>query len=88
MSLLEILNIVLGVGFTILGWFAREMWSAVKSLKDDLVQLRKDITNDYVRKDDFKEFRNETRDGLKDFREEIRSYLQRIEFKLDTKQDK
>ena len=88
MSLLEILNTVLGIGFVIIGWFARELWSAVKSLKDDLIQLRHEMTEDYVRKDDYKDFREETKTGLKDFRAEILAFLQRIETKLDTKQDK
>jgi len=88
MSLLEILNFVLGIGFVSLGWFARELWSAVKSLKEDLIQLRKDMFEDYVRKDDYKDFREESRAGIKDLRVEILSVLQRIESKLDTKQDK
>lgn len=74
---LHILQWVIGVGLVILGWIARELWSAVKTLKDDLVRLKEDISTFYVRKDDFK-----------DFRDEIRGFLQRIETKLDNKQDK
>lgn len=88
MSLVEIINALLGAGFVVLGWFARELWSAVKTLKEDLIQLREDMTDNFTRKDDFRDFREETRSGLKDFRGEILSFLQRIETKLDTKQDK
>lgn len=67
----------LGLGFTILGWFARELWSAVKELRADLADLKANIADHYVRKDDFKEFRHE-----------LLGFLQRIEHKLDMKQDK
>lgn len=73
----EFINYILTVGMAVLGWFARELWSAVKALKEDLIKLKDDISISYVRKDDFKEFRDE-----------IRGFLQRIESKLDTKQDK
>jgi len=77
MDMLELVTGVLGLGLTVLGWFAREMWGTVKALARDLIQLQKDMSEQYVRKDDFKEFRTE-----------ILNVLQRIESKLDTKVDK
>lgn len=74
---LNTLQWILGIGLVILGWIARELWSAVKALKDDLIKLKDDVSVVYVRKDDFK-----------DFRDEVRGFLQRIEAKLDTKVDK
>jgi len=67
----------LGLGFSVLGWFARELWSAVKELRLDLATLKENIADHYVRKDDFREFR-----------QELLGFLQRIENKLDMKQDK
>lgn len=77
MNTLDIINILMGTGLAVLGWFARELWSAVKALREDMFKLKDDISLYYVRKDDFK-----------DFRGEILSFLQRIETKLDKKQDK
>lgn len=71
------LNYFLLVGFAVLGWFARELWSAVKDLRLDLISLKDYVAQNYTRKDDFKEFRSE-----------LLSFLQRIETKLDGKQDK
>jgi len=34
-----LLNLVGGIGLTALGWFGRELWSAVKELKTDLDQV-------------------------------------------------
>lgn len=71
------INIILGVAFSTLGWFARELWSAVKLLKDDLAQLREEIANDRVHKDDFKTAIDR-----------LFQKLDRIEDKLDKKVDK
>ena len=77
MTTLEFLNYALTIGVGVLGWFARELWSAVKVLKEDLVSLKEEVWLHYIRRDDFRDFRNE-----------LLSFLQRIETKLDTKQDK
>ena len=61
----------------ILGWFARELWGAVKELKTDLAKLREEIPKEYLPKDAFEDFRSEWRSGM-----------QRILDKLDNKVDK
>ena len=72
-----IINIGAGVTLTVIGWFARELWGAVKDLRDDLSKLREEIAKDYTRRDDFKEFATE-----------IRSMFREISDKLDKKADK
>lgn len=72
-----ILNVVLGIGFTALGWFARELWTAVKELKADLAKLREELPKTYTAKDDF-------RSGV----DEIKAMLNRIFDRLDQKADK
>ena len=73
----NIIDSVLGAGLTVMGWFARELWSAVKELKADLSKLREDLPKTYVSKDDYRE----------DMRE-IKGMLEKIFNKLDNKQDK
>ena len=73
----HLINTALGLGFSILGWFARELWSAVKELKSDLSKLREDLPKFYVAKDDYRDDLNE-----------IKSMLGKIFDKLDNKQDK
>ena len=72
-----IVNIVLATGFSVLGWFARELWTAVKELKIDLSRLREQLPTSYVVKDDY-------RDDMR----EIRDMLGKIFDKLDNKQDR
>jgi hypothetical protein len=73
----QLLNLAFGVASAVLGWFARELWSAVKSLKDDIARLREEIAGERVHKDDF-------RHAL----EEVKSMLGKIFDRLDAKADK
>jgi hypothetical protein len=77
MNLYEILVLTLTGVSSILGWFARQMWSAVKDLQADLANLKEGINQNFVRKDDYK-----------DFKTEIINLLHRIEDKLDGKVDR
>ena len=59
------------------GWFARELWAAVKDLKSDLAKLREEIPKIYVQRDDYRE----------DMRD-IKDMFNKIMDKLELKQDK
>ena len=77
MDIQQLLNVVLSVAMSVLGWFARELWSAVKELKADLSKLREDLPKSYVSRDDYRE----------DMRD-IKELLNKIFDKLEAKQDK
>lgn len=77
MELQFLINAALGSALTAIGWFARELWSAVQNLKEDLYKLREEIAKDYMPKDDFNAFKSE-----------LFSMLRRIEDKLEKKEDK
>ena len=72
-----ILNIVLSAASLVLGWFLREMWSAVKELKSDLAKLREELPKDYVARDDYRQ----------DIRE-VKEMLNKLFDRLDNKADK
>jgi len=73
----HLINGLLAGGFTVLGWFARELWAAVKELKVDIASLREDLPKEYVAKDDYRE----------DIRD-IKAMLAKIFEKLEAKADK
>jgi len=73
----QILNIGLSVAMAVTGWFARELWSAVKELKFDLAKLREDLPKEYVAKNDYRQ----------DIRE-LKEMMSKIFDKIDAKQDK
>ena len=72
-----LINAALSIAFGVLGWFAREMWAAVKELKADLAKLREELPKSYVIREDYRV----------DIRE-LKEMLNRIFEKLDHKQDK
>lgn len=77
MDMQTIINIGIGIMFSVGGWFARELWAAVKELKADLAKLREELPSKYVAKDEYRE----------DI-QEIKFMLTRLFDKLDTKVDK
>ena len=73
----HLINIGLGISSAVFGWLARELWTAVKNLKEDLTRLSVELPKTYVTRDDY-------RADLK----EIKDMLGKIFDRLDNKADK
>lgn len=73
----SIINSLLGGALAALGWFARQIWDAIKELRSDLARLREELPSRYVPKDEFQQFSAA-----------LFKKLDRIEDKIDTKKDK
>jgi hypothetical protein len=73
----SIFNFLGGVAVAVGGWFAREIWGAVKELRKDLHAIETDLPKTYVSKFDM--------DKRMDH---IEAMFQRIYDKLDGKADK
>ena len=71
------INLALSAILGVVGWFARQLFEAVKQLKDDLHRIEADLPKSYVLKDDM--------DKRMDH---IETMFQRIYDKLDGKADK
>jgi hypothetical protein len=76
MEMQQIIDLGLGVVSTVIGWFARELWSAVKELKADLSKLREDLPREYVTKDDY-------RQDIRELKEIMNKVFDRLEHKVD-----
>jgi hypothetical protein len=72
-----IFNIVAVAIVGTIGWFARELWSAVQNLKEDIKNIQVDLPTNYMRKVDIDAQFNK-----------LELSLQRILDKLDQKADK
>lgn len=73
----DLFNTLIPIVCAVLGWFCRELWTAVQDLKEDLARLREQLPTMYVTKDDFSDRWNE-----------VLKALHRIENKIDQKVDK
>ena len=71
------LNLAVGTVLTVLGWFARQLWSAVQDLKKDLTAVEIALPTHYVRKEE-----------LESRLDKIEAVLTKIYDKLDNKVDK
>jgi hypothetical protein len=77
MNTQDLINLGLISAASVLGWFARELWAAVKDLKADLAKLREELPRAYITRDDYKD----------DIRE-IKAMLTKLFDRLDHKVDK
>jgi DNA integrity scanning protein DisA with diadenylate cyclase activity len=77
MESLEVVQVIFGILLTILGWFAKTMWLAIKELANDLADLREELPKEYVPKSDY---RQDVHD--------IKEMLSKLFDKLDTKADR
>jgi antirestriction protein len=76
MEMQNLINLGGAVAMSVLGWFARELWAAVKDLKSDLSKLREDLPKEYVAKDDY-------RQDIRELKEIMNKVFDRLENKVD-----
>jgi len=77
MEMQNFINLLGGAALSVLGWFARQLWDAVKELRADLHVLEVNLPENYVKRSD-----------LDKRMERIEDMFQRIYDKLDSKADK
>jgi hypothetical protein len=63
---------LLGVGLAVLGWLARELWDAVKSLRKDLASLEVRITRDYVSYDRLEDVMRPVMEALSEIKQTLK----------------
>jgi len=77
MDMQTVYNLLGGAALAVFGWFARELWGAVKALQKDLHEMEIQVSTTYVTREDYKA----------DMRE-VKDMLGKIFDRLDNKQDK
>lgn len=73
----DLINTVAGAALTVMGWFGRQLWDAVKELRSDLHRIETELPKNYVMKVD-----------LDQRMQHIEQMFQRIYDKLENKADK
>ena len=77
----SIVNVAGGIILTGMGWFARQLWDAVKELREDLHRLETNLPSTYLRRDEF-------RDGIKEIKDILNEIFRKIDDIRDRKADK
>ena len=73
----SLFNIVVVAVLGCIGWFARQLWDAIQSLKNDLKSIEIELPTQYVRKVD-----------IESRFDKLESILEKIFDRLDRKADK
>ena len=82
-----VINIGGGSLLAALGWFAREIWDAVKELRRDMHRIEKDLPEVYARKDEmresFKDVKTDMNQGFNKIEAMIGQLFDRLNGKVD-----
>ena len=76
MEVSQIMLWVLGTACTVLGWFARELYTATQSLRKDLSDLQVQLNRDFIRYD-------RLQDSLKPIIDSLNEIKQTLQGKAD-----
>jgi hypothetical protein len=64
MDMQQIINILIGIVMSGLGWFGKALWDAVGELRKNVHKIEVDLPANYIRKDEFKSEIKEVKDIL------------------------
>ncbi len=72
----DLLNIIIGVAGTAMGWMLKVVWDSIRLLQDEMKTLERVIHTKYVTKDDYK-------DDIRDVKDMLNAIFKRLEQKAD-----
>lgn len=78
------INLGGGAALGVMGWFARQLWDAVKTLQADMNRLELSISDNYVKKADLAMLKAEMGTRF----DRIEQLLDKVYDKLDNKADR
>jgi hypothetical protein len=56
---------IVGIGGAVVGWALKMIWEAIKDMRLDIKDLDKQMHEDFVRRDDFKDAVREIKDDMR-----------------------
>ena len=69
------------------GWILKMIWDAVSELRKDLKELNREVNQDFVRREDFREaiveVKTDMKEGFKEVKDMISLLFERIHDKAD-----
>lgn len=69
---MQVALLALGACCACLGWFARQVWAAVQSLKEEVTELRVMLGTDYIRYDRLADAMKPIMDSLSEIKETLK----------------
>lgn len=82
-----VFNIAVAISGALGGWILKVIWDAIRNLDTDVKQLGKEMHNDFVRREDFKEatqdVKTDMKEGFRRVEEMLGAVFKRLESKVD-----
>lgn len=79
---------IVGIGGAIFGWTLKIIWEAIRDMRVELKTLDKQMHDDFVRRDDFKESVREIKDDMRAGFNKVDTTLGLIFKKLDERNER
>lgn len=81
-------NIIVAVSGGLGGWVLKVIWDSIRSLDNEVKDMNREIHQDFVRREDFKQSVAEVKADMRDGFREVKEMLGAVFTKLDGKVDK
>jgi hypothetical protein len=81
-------NIAVAIAGALGGWWMKAMWDSMKEMQRDMREIERELPENYVRKDDFKDVVRDIRQDMKDGFNKMEATLGLIFKRLEQKEDK
>ena len=62
----NIFDWMVGIGGAVIGWMLKVIWEAIRDVRNEIKELDKQMHDDFVRRDDFKEAIREIKDDMRE----------------------
>lgn len=79
-----VFNWVVAAGGFCMGWVLKVIWEAIIELKQDVREMNKELHEDFVRREDFKESVNEIKSDMRENFREVKELVGVVFKKLDS----
>lgn len=83
----SVFNIIVGVSGALGGWVLKVIWDAIRTLDTDVKQLGREVHNEFVKREDFREttqdLKEDMRHGFGRLEEMVGAVFKRLEGKAD-----
>ena len=84
----NIFDWMIGIGGAVIGWMLKVIWEAIRDVRAELKDLDKQMHDDFVRRDDFKEAIREIKDDMREGFNKVDRTLGLIFKKLENRDNK
>ena len=79
---------MVGVGGAVVGWMLKMIWEAIRDMRSEMKDLDRQMHEDFVRRDDFKEAIQEIKADMREGFNKVDSTLGLLFKKLDQRNNK